>query len=134
VEFVDGSVIAQLSPPDMRLPIQYAVSWPERTEGPSPQMDWSRAFQLDFAPPDLDAFPALKLGYEVAARGGSCGAVLNAANEIAVERFLNGSLTFCDIPGACRAVLDAHNFSPTPSLGELLRLDEWAREETRRWK
>jgi 1-deoxy-D-xylulose-5-phosphate reductoisomerase len=134
VEFVDGSTLAQVSPPDMRLPIQYALTWPERVDGISPTMDWTQACRLEFAPPDFDAFPALRLGFEVAERGGTCGAVLNAANEVAVERFLKRDLQFCDIPGACRAVLDAHNFSPTPSLTELLRLDAWAREETRRWQ
>src|SRR6185436_12185875 len=88
VEFVDGSVIAQLSPPDMKLPIQYALTWPDRWEGISPRIDWTRSMSLDLSPPDEEAFPALKLGAEVARRGGTCGAVLNAANEIAVERFL----------------------------------------------
>jgi 1-deoxy-D-xylulose-5-phosphate reductoisomerase len=134
VEFVDGSVIAQLSPPDMKLPIQYAITYPERLEGTSPRLDWGKAMDLEFAPPDLEAFPALRLGFEVAARGGSCGAVLNAANEVAVERFLAGDLRFSDIPGACRAVLEAHEFDPAPALPDLLRLDRWAREETRRWK
>jgi len=133
VEFVDGSVIAQLSPPDMMLPIQYALTYPERTAGPSPRLDWETPFSLDFSPPDCDAFPALELGFEVARRGGSCGAVLNAANEIAVERFLAGTLRFADIPRACRAVLDAHDFDPKPTLTELLRLDARAREETREW-
>jgi 1-deoxy-D-xylulose-5-phosphate reductoisomerase len=133
VEFVDGSVVAQLSPPDMKLPIQYALTWPERTEGLSPRMDLSKSFQLDFEPPDRERFPALELGFEVAARGGTCGAVLNAANEAAVERFLNRELRFCDIPRACRAVLEAHHFDPAPTLSELLQLDAWAREEIRRW-
>ena len=133
VEFVDGSVIAQLSPPDMRLPIQYALTYPERCESVAMKLDWRRAFDWHFEPPDLDAFPALRLGFEVAARGGTCGAVLNAANEAAVERFLAGSLGFCDIPRACRAVLDQHDFDPTPSLDDLLRLDRWARQEVTRW-
>lgn len=79
VEFVDGSVLAQLSPPDMKLPIQYALTYPERWIGTNPTMDWSRSHQLDFSPPDLDAFPALKLGFDVANRGGTCGAVLNGS-------------------------------------------------------
>jgi 1-deoxy-D-xylulose-5-phosphate reductoisomerase len=70
----------------------------------------------------------------VAARGGTCGAVLNAANEVAVERFLNRELSFCEIPRACRAVLESHNFDPAPTLTDLLRLDRWAREEMLRWK
>ena len=134
VEFVDGSCIAQLSPPDMKLPIQYALTWPDRMECPGPKMDWSTAWSLDFHPPDREPFPALDLGFEVARNGGTCGAVLNAANEVAVDRFLRGQLNFVDIPRVCRAVLDAHNFDPSPSLSELVRLDVWAREETTRWK
>lgn len=134
VEFVDGSCIAQLSPPDMKLPIQYALTWPERMDCPGPKMDWSTAWSLDFHPPDRELFPALDLGFEVARQGGTCGAVLNAANEIAVDRFLQGELSFVDIPRVCRAVLDAHHYDPSPSLSELIRLDAWAREETTRWK
>ena len=110
VEFVDGSVIAQLSPPDMRLPIQYALTYPDRVAGISPRMDWKDAMNLEILPPDMDAFPALTLGFEVAKRGGSSGAVLNAANEVAVSRFLQGNLRFNDIPRVCRAVLDHHQF------------------------
>ena len=133
VEFTDGSVIAQLSPPDMKLPIQYALTYPERLDGISPKMNWKEKFQLDFAPPDLDAFPALGLGFEVARKGGTAGAVLNAANEVAVDRFLHGELRFHEIPRACRAVLEAHEFNAAPTLSELLHLDRWAREETTRW-
>lgn len=134
VEFVDGSVIAQLSPPDMRLPIQYALTWPERIDGVSPRLDWSSAWTLTFEPPDEDAFPALTLGRECAARGGSCGAVFNAANEVAVERFLAGEIGFLEISGTARAVLDSHNYDPAPSLSDLHRLDDWARREARRWR
>ena len=133
VEFVDGSVIAQLSPPDMKLPIQYALTWPNRTDGPCPRIDWQQMMSLTLEPPDYDAFPALKLGDEVARQGGSSGAVFNAANEIAVERFLNNNLRFIDIPRVCRAVLNQHEFESNPSLTDLSRLDEWAREETRSW-
>ncbi len=134
VEFVDGSVIAQMSPPDMRLPIQYALTYPERTEAVCPRMDWSQAVSLELEPPDVERFPAIDLGFEVAARGGTAGAVLNAANEVAVERFLNGDLGFTDITRVCRAVLNNHNFDANPTLDELMRLDQWAREETRSWK
>ena len=134
VEFVDGSVVAQLSPPDMKLPIQYALTYPERWPGISPTLDWSASHQFDFFAPDLDAFPALQLGFEVARRGGSSGAVLNAANEVAVQRFLDGSLKFTDIPRACREILNAHNDDPSPMLSELLRQDARAREEMLRWK
>ena len=134
VEFVDGSVIAQLSPPDMRLPIQYALTYPVRMEGLNPPMDWSRAFELSFEPPDLEAFPALRLGIEVAEQGGTCGAVLNAANEAAVERFLTGDLRFSDIATSCEQVLKSHQYEPHPSLDKLFELDHWAREEIKRWK
>jgi 1-deoxy-D-xylulose-5-phosphate reductoisomerase len=134
VEFRDGSVVAQLSPPDMRLPIQYALTWPERWEGTSPRVDWSSTMKLDFAPPDWEAFPALGLGYEVARRGGTCGAVLNAANEVAVERFLAGELRFTDIPRVCRSILDAHQFDSSPSLANLLEMDRWTRAEARAWR
>lgn len=133
VEFVDGSVLAQLSPPDMRLPIQYALTYPERVSGPARRIDWSELGSWNFAQPDLDTFPALQLGYEVARQGGTCGAVLNAANEEAVGRFLAGQLGFLDIPRACRDVLDYHNYSARPTLTELGAIDRWAREEVARW-
>ncbi|HEY3968450.1 MAG TPA: 1-deoxy-D-xylulose-5-phosphate reductoisomerase [Planctomycetaceae bacterium] len=134
VEFVDGSVMGQLSPPDMKLPIQYALTWPDRMPGVSPKLDWTKRFQLEFEPPDLERFPALVLGFEVARRGGTCGAVLNAANEAAVERFLNNDLRFCDIARACRAVLEAHDYDPSPSLADLFAHDRKARQEIDRWK
>ena len=133
VEFVDGSVIAQLSPPDMKLPIQYALTYPDRVPSQTGSLDFSVPFSLDFEPPDLDAFPALGLGFEVAARGGTSGAVLNAANEVAVERFLDGRLGFDDIPRLCQDVLHNHNFDPSPELGDLLEQDRRARAEARRW-
>ena len=133
VEFVDGSVIAQLSPPDMRLPIQYALTYPDRTPCPCPKMDWTQAMSWDLEPVDIERFPALTLGWEVAQRGGTCGAVLNAANEAAVELFLQGEIKFPEIVAGCRRVLEHHNFDPSPELGELMRLDIWAREEITKW-
>jgi 1-deoxy-D-xylulose-5-phosphate reductoisomerase len=133
VEYVDGSVIAQLSPPDMRLPIQYALSYPERWEGPADTIDWTQAHQLTFEPPDEDRFPALALGLEVAHAGGTTGAVLNAANEAAVAHFLDGRLAFSNIVPACRAVLQHHNFETHPSLERLIALDTWARQEIAKW-
>jgi 1-deoxy-D-xylulose-5-phosphate reductoisomerase len=134
VEFVDGSVIAQLSPPDMRLPIQYALTYPERVEGPCPRLDLSRASALHFEPPDRETFPALELGFEVMRRGGTAGAALNAANEAAVGRFLDGAIGFLDIARACRDALEHHPFDPRPSLDDLWRVDAWARQEVARWK
>lgn len=134
VEFVDGSVIAQMSPPDMRLPIQYALSCPDHWNGPAHRLDWTRLSTIHFEPPDRVAFPALDLGYEVARSGGTCGAVLNAANEVAVSRFLKGELPFLDIVRACREVLNNHNFQASPTLDELWGADRWARHEVTKWK
>lgn len=133
VEFVDGSIMAQLSPPDMKLPIQYALTYPERSPGPSPKLDFTQTFNLDFQPPDYDKFPALLLGKEVAREGGTTGAVLNAANEAAVAAFLDGRLKFLDITKSCREVLNQHNFNSNPDLDELLKLDAWARKEIQQW-
>jgi 1-deoxy-D-xylulose-5-phosphate reductoisomerase len=133
VEFVDGSVLAQLSPPDMRLPIQFALTYPERTRGPAKKLDWRALAALRFEQPDRATFRALDLGFEVARRGGTCGAVLNAANEAAVARFLDREMGFLDIARCCRAVLDTHDYDPNPSLGGLLAADRWARQEVARW-
>ena len=133
VEFVDGSVLAQMSPPDMRLPIQYALEYPDRAPGVARRLDWQQAFRLEFEPPDRERFPAIALGEECAKAGGTSGAVLNAANEAAVGAFLEGELHFTEIVPACRSVLSAHHFEPSPSLARLLELDQWAREEISRW-
>lgn len=134
VEFLDGSTMAQMSPPDMKLPIQYAFSFPERWPGVSPRMDWTQAQGLTFQPPDFDAFPALKLGFDVARQGGTAGAVLNAANEVAVERFLRGTLRFTEIAEACRDVLSHHTFDARPTLADLMQQDRRARQEMLQWK
>jgi 1-deoxy-D-xylulose-5-phosphate reductoisomerase len=134
VEFVDGSVIAQISPPDMRLPIQYALTYPARTSGPGERLDLGKAFSLHFEPPDRETFPSLDLGYEVMRQGGTAGAALNAANEAAVARFLEGEIGFLDISRACRAALDHHTFDPRPTLDALWKVDGWARREVDRWK
>lgn len=133
VEYVDGSVMAQLSPPDMRLPIQYALTYPDRSACPCPKIDWSAAMSLDLEPVDTERFPALQLGWEVARMGGSSGSVVNAANEAAVGHFLAGRIAFPQIVEGCRRALDNHHFDPQPSLEEIMRLDRWAREEIDRW-
>jgi 1-deoxy-D-xylulose-5-phosphate reductoisomerase len=133
VEFRDGAVLAQLSPPDMRLPIQYALTYPDRLPGPTRKLNWRELTAWHFQQPDHETFPSVQLGHEVARRGGTCGAVLNAANEAAVARFLDGALDFLDIPRVCRAVLDHHNYDPTPSLAHLHAADRWARQEVGRW-
>jgi 1-deoxy-D-xylulose-5-phosphate reductoisomerase len=133
VEYVDGSVIAQLSPPDMKLPIHYALYWPQRLPSVASKLDWSRAMQLQFESPDLERFGALALGLEVARAGGTAGAVLNGANEAAVAAFLAGDLGFQEIVPACRDILEHHDFDPNPTLEQLFRLDGWARQEISRW-
>jgi len=133
VEYLDGSVIAQLSPPDMKLPIQYALTWPHRQPGVAAKVDWGRAMELRFEPPDFERFRALGLGLDVARAGGTAGAVLNGANEAAVAAFLNGRLGFHEIVPACKRVLENHNFDPDPTLDQVLDLDRWARQEVLRW-
>ena len=133
VEYRDGSVIAQLSPPDMKLPIQYALTWPERRAGVAAKLDWSRRLDLHFEPPDFERFGALELGLEVARAGGTAGAVLNGANEAAVAAFLDGRLGFHEIVPTCKSVLENHDFDPNPTLDEVLALDRWARQEVTRW-
>ena len=127
VEFVDGNVIAQLSPPDMRTPIQYALTYPDRVDGNSRRMDLSKAFSLRFEPPDFVRFPALKMAYEVARKGGTAGVVLNAANEAAVEAFTSGKIRFGEISRLVQLTLDRHELQPHPSVDDLLRADIWAR-------
>jgi 1-deoxy-D-xylulose-5-phosphate reductoisomerase len=133
VEFIDGSIIAQLSPPDMKLPIQYALSYPERLPGISQKLDLTRPNRLDFEPADPERFPALELGHEAARSGGTTGAVLNAANEEAVRGFLAGELEFTEIVPVCRRIVENHTFDPQPTLEQLLQVDRWARQEVTRW-
>ena len=133
VEFVDGAVVAQLGPPDMRLPIQHALDHPHREPGPAEKLDWKRMHRLEFEPADFERFPALELGFTCARTGGTSGAVLSAANEAAVQSFLDGELHFTEIVPACRSILEAHHHDPDPSLERLIELDRWAREEIHTW-
>jgi 1-deoxy-D-xylulose-5-phosphate reductoisomerase len=132
VEFEDGSVIAQLSPPDMRLPIQYALTFPRRLPCETPPLDRGKDWNLTLEAADRERFPALDLGFEVATAGGTAGAVLNAANEEAVGLFLGGQIRFTDIVLGCRDVLKNHTHESNPPLERLLDLDRWARAEVRR--
>jgi 1-deoxy-D-xylulose-5-phosphate reductoisomerase len=127
VEFVDGNVIAQLSPPDMRTPIQYALTYPHRLEGKGRKLDFTRAFSLRFEPPDFERFPALQMAYDVARLGGTAGVVLNAANEAAVEAFTSGKIRFGEISRRVRLTLNQHRVQPHPSVDDLLSADRWAR-------
>ncbi|MGD0542589.1 MAG: 1-deoxy-D-xylulose-5-phosphate reductoisomerase, partial [Tepidisphaeraceae bacterium] len=128
VEFIDGSVIAQLSPPDMRTPIQYALTYPERANGCSRRMDWTTVQALHFEPPDFEKFPALKLAYQVAEAGGTSGAVLNAANEAAVAAFMAGKIAFGEICRVVELTISQHRIQTSPTLDDLLQADRWARQ------
>jgi 1-deoxy-D-xylulose-5-phosphate reductoisomerase len=134
VEFCDGSLVAQLGTPDMRTPIQYALTYPKRRRCPSTRLDLTELCQLNLHPPDTERFPALRLGKEVARSGGTAGAVLNAANEAAVEMFREGLIHFRDIARYTEQALRQHEFRDSPGLEELLRADRWAREEVARCK
>jgi 1-deoxy-D-xylulose-5-phosphate reductoisomerase len=128
VEFVDGSVMAQLSPPDMRTPIQFALTYPERADGISRRLDLTKKFSLNFQPPDPERFPALRIAYDVARRRGTLGAVMNAANEAAVAAFIDGRLPFGMISRVVELTIDRHAFGEHPTLEELFEADRWARE------
>ena len=132
VEFCDGSLVAQLGTPDMRTPIQYALTFPARRPCPSEPLDLLNVGQLNLHPPDPDRFPALRLGHEVARRGGTAGALLNAANETAVELFRKGAICFRDIARRTEQALDRHDYIESPTLRQLLEADRWAREEVTR--
>jgi 1-deoxy-D-xylulose-5-phosphate reductoisomerase len=127
VELVDGSILAQLGVTDMRLPIQYAFSYPERWPSPLPRLDLATCGRLDFHVPDHEKFPGLTLAYRALATGGGLPVVLNAANEVAVDLFLAGRLTFTRIPALIERTMDAHTPAEVRSLAEARRLDHWAR-------
>jgi 1-deoxy-D-xylulose-5-phosphate reductoisomerase len=130
-EFVDGTVLAQLGVTDMRLPIQYALSYPERWEAAIPGLDFTRPRRLDFDQPDRERFPCLGLAYKALAAGGSACAVLNAANEEAVAAFLDGRIPFTAIPDSILEVLEAHPPVPVNGLSDVREADAWARDRAR---
>jgi len=132
VEFVDGSVIAQLGTADMRQPIQYALTYPERLPSPVACLDWTAVPRLDFAPPDHQKFPCLGLAYKAIQIGGTAAAVLNAADEVVVEAFLDRKIPFSLIPHVIGATLDAHDVQPADGLESIMKADYWARQEARR--
>jgi 1-deoxy-D-xylulose-5-phosphate reductoisomerase len=127
VEMVDGSILAQLGITDMRLPIQYAFSYPERWASPLPRLDLARCGRLDFHLPDHEKFPGLRLAYRALETGGGLPVVFNAANEVAVEEFLGGRLGFTAIPRLIARTMDAHAPAPVETLSGIRALDRWAR-------
>jgi 1-deoxy-D-xylulose-5-phosphate reductoisomerase len=127
VEFVDGSILAQLGTTDMKLPIQYAITWPLRVKSPSARLDLTRLQGLHFHPPDKRKFPCLELAYEAGRKGGTAPAVLNAANEVAVALFLEGKIPFAGIPKRIERVLSKHRVVKGGGLASILDADRWAR-------
>jgi 1-deoxy-D-xylulose-5-phosphate reductoisomerase len=132
VEYNDGSVIAQVSATDMRMPIQYALTWPDRLQAPVPKIDWSQARQWDFAPPDLDRFPLLGIAYQAMRAGGSATCTLNAADEVAVAAFLNGEIGFPSIPIVVEETLQHFPQVQPRSIGDILDIDAESRTLARR--
>jgi 1-deoxy-D-xylulose-5-phosphate reductoisomerase len=131
VEFVDGSVIAQLGLPDMRTPIQFAMTYPDRSQGNVKSLNLAEIRTLTFQDPDLEKFPSLKLGWRAAELGGTMGSVLNAANEVAVDRFVKKEISFLQIFETVKSVMDRHTLVAHPTLEDVLKADAWARQEAR---
>lgn len=132
VEFIDGSVLAQLGLTDMRIAIQYALTYPERWNCPLPSLEIQKLARLEFHEPDLKKFPCLHLADRALRAGGTSPAVLNAANEVVVDSFLRNSIGFTEIPEIIEAVLDAHTPQPASSLETILKADNWARAEAQK--
>ena len=128
VELTDGSTIAQLSQPDMRLPIGYALAWPDRIATPFGRIDWADCGPLSFEPPDLEAFPCLGLAYEAGRQGGTGPAVLNAANEVAVAAFLASRIAWREIPDVLKAVLSRHDGGKADTVEDVIEADRRGRE------
>jgi 1-deoxy-D-xylulose-5-phosphate reductoisomerase len=131
VTFTDGSTIAQLSRPDMRLPIGYALALPDRLDVPYGAIDWATLGRLDFEPPDLEAFPCLGLAYQASRVGGTAAAWLNGANEVTVEAFLNGDVSWITIPEVLKAVLSRHDGGSARTVEDVIEADRRSRELAR---
>ena len=131
VEYVDGSVVAQMGITDMKVPISYALSFPERLNLNLPRLDLSKCEALTFSPPDLQRFPCLRLAYQSIEIGETMPAILNAANEVAVGAFLEGSLKFTEIPLFLQRVMGDHEVKPVQTIEDILKADHWARERTK---
>ncbi len=131
IEYSDGSVVANISATDMRMPIQYALTYPERREAPVPRIDWGEARQWEFSPPDFEKFPLLRLAYRCQEAGGSATCILNAADEIAVQAFLDGKIGFGSIYEVVRDTLDRMPARTPHSIAEVLEIDGEARDAAR---
>lgn len=133
IEFKDGSTMAQLGQPDMRLPIQYAFTWPNRFDSPAPRLDWSKVAKLEFMQPDTSTFRCLKLAYQAGAEGGTRPCVFNAANEVANAAFLERKIAFLDIADVIEQVMSEHSIVLHPTLDEILDSDLWARRQAEKF-
>jgi len=129
VEFIDGVILAQLSATDMRIPIQYALSYPQRLPNLFNRIEFCKLKELHFQAPDFKSFPCLRLAYRAAEELGTTPTVLNAANEVSVEEFLKKRLRFISIPKVIEKVLDRHRNKLNPNLEDILQADKWARKE-----
>lgn len=127
VEYEDGAIMAQLGEPDMRVPIQYALTYPKRVANPFPKIDFAKRAQLTFHHPDMDTFRCLALAYKALKIGGTMPTVLNGANEIAVAKFLSGKIGFLDIPALIEKTMEAYTVKENYTLEDLLEADAWAR-------
>lgn len=127
VEYEDGAIIAQLGEPDMRVPIQYALTYPKRVKNPFPRVDFAQRNNLTFDKPDIDTFKCLSLAYRALKTGGTLPAVLNGANEVAVARFLKGEISFLQIPALIEQTMDAYTVKYEYTLEDLLEADAWAK-------
>jgi 1-deoxy-D-xylulose-5-phosphate reductoisomerase len=132
VEFIDGAFLAQMGIPDMKIPIAYALTYPERIINDLPPLNLVKIANLEFRRPDIKKFPCLGLAYAAGICGGTAPAVLNAANEIAVSAFIEQKIDFIDLPKIIEKVLVLHNSMKDPSLEEILQADLWARRETKK--
>jgi 1-deoxy-D-xylulose-5-phosphate reductoisomerase len=127
VEFIDGSVKAQLGIPDMKIPIQYALTYPERVLSSYVRIDFPKLREMTFFEPDLDRFQCLQLAFDALHTGGTMPAALNAANEVAVERFLNGKISFLQMPETIRRTMEHHSSKSHPTLDDIIEADSSAR-------
>ncbi len=128
VEYIDGSIMAQLGSPDMRIPIQLALTFPERAENDFSRLDFLKCGALTFEEPDMEAFPCLGLAFEALKAGGTMPAAMNAANEAVVGLFLAGGIGFLDIPRVVERVMQKHSVNTKPGLDDIIETDRWARK------
>jgi 1-deoxy-D-xylulose-5-phosphate reductoisomerase len=128
VEYEDGSIMAQMGSPDMRIPIQLALTYPKREKNSFSKLDILKCASLTFEAPDLEAFPCLKLAYDALNSGGTMPVVMNAANEVAVSMFLSGKISFQHIARIIDGIMNKHCVNTNPTLDDIIEADRWARE------